>query len=124
MRTTICKRFAFEAAHVLRNHNGKCGRLHGHSYVVEVEATGPVRDLDGASDEGMVLDFARLKELWAPMHEALDHANLNEVLIELDEVTTAERLAGMLLDWLRSQDERVCAVRVHETTGAWAEARL
>ena len=28
----LTKQFGFEAAHALYNYNGKCCRLHGHSY--------------------------------------------------------------------------------------------
>ena len=36
----IRKQFAFEAAHVLPYHTGKCSRLHGHSYRLEVALEG------------------------------------------------------------------------------------
>ena len=73
--THIWKEFRFEAAHRLpRVPDGhKCGRLHGHSYRVEVHVTGVVQS------DGMVRDFADLTAAWAPLHDLLDHRYLNDV---------------------------------------------
>ncbi|MBB8590211.1 6-carboxytetrahydropterin synthase, partial [Escherichia coli] len=55
MKTTLYKDFTFEAAHRLPNvPNGhKCGRLHGHSFVVRLEITGEVD-----KHTGWIIDFA------------------------------------------------------------------
>jgi 6-pyruvoyltetrahydropterin/6-carboxytetrahydropterin synthase len=37
---TLKERFSFEAAHFLPLHDGKCRRLHGHSWVGWVEICG------------------------------------------------------------------------------------
>ncbi len=57
MKTTLYKDFTFEAAHRLPNvPNGhKCGRLHGHSFVVRLEITGEVD-----KHTGWIIDFAEL----------------------------------------------------------------
>jgi 6-pyruvoyltetrahydropterin/6-carboxytetrahydropterin synthase len=116
---TLRKQFRFEAAHQLPNHDGKCARLHGHSYRVELAVTGPIRDADGAPDEGMVIDFARLKEAWEPLHRQLDHRNLNDLLAF---PTTAENIAWWLLEQLTAVG--VNSVRVWETENASAEVSL
>lgn len=66
----------FEAAHLLPHvpAGHKCGRLHGHSYRVEVHVAGPV---DPGS--GMVVDFADIKAACAPVRDRLDHYYLNEI---------------------------------------------
>lgn len=70
---TITKRFDFEAAHVLPWHPGKCKRLHGHSYKLEVDVTG---NLD---ENGIVADFTDLKELVKnEVVDKYDHQNLND----------------------------------------------
>jgi 6-pyruvoyltetrahydropterin/6-carboxytetrahydropterin synthase len=120
-QATICKEFRFEAAHQLPNHDGKCARLHGHSYRVEVRVAGPIADADGSAREGMVMDFARVKEAWEPIGRALDHQNLNDLL---DFPTTAENLAWWMLDQLTQSLPAVQAVRVWETAAAWAEATV
>lgn len=55
---TIRKKFKFEMAHVLSSsYSEECQQCHGHSYTLEV--------LIKASklDDGMVIDFKRLKEI-------------------------------------------------------------
>lgn len=72
---TIAKRFTFDAAHRLENlpADHKCNRLHGHTYTVEIEITGPL------GPDGFVLDYQVIADAWAPLHELLDHRYLNEV---------------------------------------------
>ncbi len=82
MRTaTIGKQFTFHAAHQLPHHHGLCQHLHGHSYKLEVAVTGRVSDPDGASDEGMVTDFDRIKACYKEEVEPLvEHRFLNDTL--------------------------------------------
>jgi 6-pyruvoyltetrahydropterin/6-carboxytetrahydropterin synthase len=72
----IFREFRFDAAHQLpyvpAGH--KCGRLHGHTYRVEVHLTGPV---DPAA--GWVTDFADVASAFEPLHAQLDHTYLNEI---------------------------------------------
>ena len=72
----VFREFGFEAAHRLPNvpDGHKCGRLHGHSYRVEVHVHGEV---DPAT--GWVMDFADIKAAFQPVHDQLDHYYLNEV---------------------------------------------
>ena len=60
MSHTIGKRFSFEAGHRLGGlpEGHKCGRLHGHSYTVEVMLTATA-----LSGPGFVADFAALDPL-------------------------------------------------------------
>lgn len=89
----IRKRYTFEAAHTLPLHKGKCARLHGHSYKLEVTLRGiPHKD-------GMLMDFAEMDSLLAPILEELDHRNLNELL----ETPTAELLVLYIYSSLVSQ---------------------
>ena len=71
----LIKEFEFDAAHYLPEYNGKCEKLHGHTYKLVVK-------IDGTPDkEGMVIDFVRLKEI---VKEAvlnkLDHSCINDIL--------------------------------------------
>ena len=72
----IFKQFTFEAAHRLPHvpQGHKCGRLHGHSFVVEVHVGGPVDPVTG-----WVMDFADIKAAFAPLQARLDHYYLNDV---------------------------------------------
>lgn len=120
----IAKRFTFEAAHVLPNHDGKCARLHGHSYVVEVVCEGSCNPENGAPDEGMVVDFSKVKDAWLELHELVDHRNLNDVLPAMYQPTTAEHIARWLLLELRRRLSLVVSVKVWETATSWAEATV
>lgn len=72
----IFKEFTFESAHRLPHvpPGHKCGRLHGHSFRVEVVVSGPVD-----SHLGWVVDFADVKEAFKPIEAELDHQYLNEI---------------------------------------------
>lgn len=60
---TVTKIFRFEMAHVLYNHDGLCKNIHGHSYKLYVSLSGPVKNRPGAPDDGMIMDFSKLKKL-------------------------------------------------------------
>src|SRR5687767_7041396 len=57
MRTRVTRSFAFEAAHQLPWHPGKCKRLHGHNYRFEVTVEGPL------DEHGVVVDFDDLHRI-------------------------------------------------------------
>jgi 6-pyruvoyltetrahydropterin/6-carboxytetrahydropterin synthase len=64
---------------VLPHHAGKCARLHGHSYRLEVTVSGPLRE-DGP-DRGMVMDFADVQTVVdAEVIDRLDHRDLNAIV--------------------------------------------
>lgn len=84
MRTRITRIFSFDAAHLLPWHPGKCQRLHGHTYRLEVSVEGPV------GDHGIVWDFADLDALVRrEVIDRYDHRYLNDLL----DNPTAENLA-------------------------------
>ncbi|HEY1354541.1 MAG TPA: 6-carboxytetrahydropterin synthase QueD [Ktedonobacteraceae bacterium] len=94
----LSKQFRFEAAHSLPGHRGKCARVHGHSYQLEVTLRGPIKRLAGASDDGMVMDFADLSQLvQQAVLDRLDHQDLNEVT---GVRTTAENLVHWIWEAL------------------------
>lgn len=69
---TISKEFRFEASHVLPRHDGKCSRLHGHSWHGWVSVTGQVDP-----NSGFVVDYGILKQLLDKnVVEVLDHRHL------------------------------------------------
>lgn len=130
MPMSVCKTYTFAASHQLPNHKGKCARLHGHNYRVEVELTAPyVVTQPGASDEGMILDFDDLDAAVRPIIDALDHRHLNDVLRATHIPPTAEHVAMYIAAALgalgtnKNLDIRLSRVRVWETDKAWAEWR-
>ena len=86
---TITKEFQFDAAHRLwsdhlseeqnRQIHGKCSKLHGHTYRLQVTVSGTVRD------DGMILNFTELKTfVQEKLLTRYDHAYLNELEVKLD----------------------------------------
>jgi 6-pyruvoyltetrahydropterin/6-carboxytetrahydropterin synthase len=93
----IRKHFRFEAAHALPFHPGKCARMHGHSYRLEVAVRGPVRSRGPA--RGMIEDFENIERIVSErIVEALDHQTLNDLI----ENPTAERI----VQWIWRRLER------------------
>jgi 6-pyruvoyltetrahydropterin/6-carboxytetrahydropterin synthase len=64
----------YDSAHFLRYYRGKCERLHGHRYVVELALTS--NDLDAA---GIAFDFVIVKRFLRELADYLDHENLNDL---------------------------------------------
>ena len=59
----VTREFTFEMAHVLRNYDGPCRNVHGHSYRLFVTLSGtPVNDSENPKN-GMVIDFTELKNI-------------------------------------------------------------
>jgi 6-pyruvoyltetrahydropterin/6-carboxytetrahydropterin synthase len=124
MKATVTKQFGFESAHILPNHKGKCSRLHGHNYLVEVSVHDRVNDATGNTDEGMVVDFGDLKAVWEDhVKNRIDHRNLNEVLVDTGEipVSTAEWIAIWIFKEFKERLPRITSVKVWETPNSYAE---
>ena len=123
MYAILTKQFRFEAAHQLPNHRGKCARLHGHSYTLEVSLRGPVKAERGESDDGMVVDLDVIKEVvQAAVISRVDHFNLNDII---DGPTTAERIAHWIWDRLEEAEPAFAAmlhrIRLWETASGYVE---
>lgn len=134
----VVKTFNFDIAHLLDGHDGKCKNLHGHTYRLEVEVTGPV--ITEGPKMGMVIDFADLKSIVEELViEPMDHAFLydstnareSEIAKLLDgwkmktyafaHRTTAENISSHILNKLHSRIEGVSRVRLWETPSSYSE---
>lgn len=67
-------RVEFEAAHRIVDYPGKCNRLHGHNWIVEVTVAG-----NKLNELGMLVDFKDLKTAVNEIADGLDHHYLNEL---------------------------------------------
>jgi len=106
----IRKSFTFEAAHVLPNHPGKCARLHGHSYRLDVALEGPLH-ADGPA-AGMVEDFDVVAAVVrAAVIAQLDHRSLNELI----ENPTAEHVVLWAWDRLAPELPGLAELTLWET---------
>ncbi|QMV14578.1 6-carboxytetrahydropterin synthase QueD [Vibrio spartinae] len=109
----IYKEFTFEAAHHLPYvpEGHKCGRLHGHSFLVRVSVEGEVDP-----QTGWVIDFADIKAAFKPIYQRLDHYYLNE--IEGLENPTSEVLARWIWHELKPTLPLLSQLEVKETCTA------
>jgi len=71
----VTKEFDFDSAHFLPNYYGKCERMHGHTYKLQVSVEGPV------GENGLVIDFVILKKIVKEnVLNKLDHQLLNDII--------------------------------------------
>jgi len=108
----------FPAAHCLPGHPGRCARLHGHSYRVLVTVAG-----ERLSDQGMLMDFADLKELCQRVVAPLDHSYLNELPAFSEKAPTAEAIAQHLYQALKPEfgaGVKLARVTVYESDTSFA----
>ena len=111
----VGKRFSFDAAHHLVSpYKGKCNRLHGHTWQVEI-----VLRSDSLNTCGMIVDFCVIKRrVEALLKSHLDHTTLNLKIKQ----PTAENIAKHIFDWL-CKKMPVESVKVWESETSWAEYR-
>lgn len=112
----VIQTFQFEAAHRLPKVSAshRCYNLHGHSYRVALEITGPVIE-----DTGFVLDFFDIEEVFKPLLKILDHHYLNDV--EGLENPTAENIAIWIWQKVKPNLGDLSLVRVYETDHCWVD---
>jgi 6-pyruvoyltetrahydropterin/6-carboxytetrahydropterin synthase len=100
----------FDAAHALRNYEGRCANIHGHRWVIEV-TVGPwiPEELDAS---GLAVDFADLKKAVDRIVSQWDHEFINNTM---DESPSAENLGLAIFGELRASLIPVREVNVWET---------
>lgn len=110
----------YDAAHFLRDYNGKCERLHGHRYEVEV-----AMEFDDLGVGGIAYDFTEAKMHLREVTEELDHQNLNDLPAFAEIETSAENQARYIYDQLKGRlgaaGANLLYVRVWETPKQWAQ---
>ncbi len=108
------KEFRFEAAHQLPYHDGKCARLHGHSWRGVVYVKGTALNKSG-SKAGMVIDYGDIKSYLKPLvDDYLDHYYLNESTGL--ESPTSEEVAKWIFEQLEQAGlPGLVAIRIDET---------
>lgn len=107
----------FAAAHLLRDYDGVCNRLHGHNWKVEVLVTATQLD-----HVGMGVDFKVIKDATRELIGTLDHRNLNDIppfdKINPTAENISEYLYGELSKVLNADGIKVSAVTLWETDRA------
>ena len=122
---------SFDSAHFLAGYNGKCANLHGHHWVIEVEAGQETLQAEGEK-RGMVIDFGDLKKAVRALADSFDHALIYEAgslkaatlaalsdenfrMIEVPYRPTAENFAKAFYEALSADGLPVLRVTVYET---------
>ena len=110
MTCRITKSFRFDAAHHLPEvaPGHKCGRLHGHTYVVKLGLEGEMHPR-----MGWVQDYGDVSAAFAPLLAKFDHHNLNE--IKGLQNSTAEIMAVWIYEKLKPNLPLLTDVTVCET---------
>ena len=110
---TITKEFKFEASHQLPHHDGKCKRLHGHSWRGRVVLKGKSLQSSGPK-QGMLQDFGEVSKMLTPFVDAvLDHHHLNDTLGLTN--PTSEEVARYVFAQLKPHLPLLAAVEIDET---------
>ena len=138
----ITKEFKFEMAHALHGYDGLCKNIHGHSYKLWVTVKGEVRNENGHVKDGMVIDFAELKEIVKPEiidkydHSLVLNANSPHASIDLSAFEkvfylpyqpTSENLVMDFATIIQSKIPKritLCKVVLSETASSFAEWNL
>ncbi len=90
----ISRIFEFDAGHRIPNHNSECRNIHGHRYKLELTLQGKILEKEGASHEGMVLDFGDIKTITNKIIDQIDHSF---IVYEKDD---------KMLNFLKSSDSK------------------
>lgn len=109
----------FSAAHQLKGYMGKCERLHGHNWKVQVHVIA-----EKLNEIDIAMDFHDLKRLVNEVVSTLDHTILNEIFPFTEKNPSSENIAKWVYDSLRKKlpDETIqlSAVTVWESEEASA----
>ena len=71
----VVKIIQWDMGHRVMNHRSICKGLHGHRYKAEISIKGELIDIEGVSEEGMVIDFSDIKKIALSLvHAELDHS--------------------------------------------------
>ena len=118
---TISAQAHYDSVHLLRDYEGKCARMHGHRYVVEVAL-----QTAEVGSKGMAFDFGDLKGHLRELAKRFDHQNLNDIP-PFDEIeSTAENQARFFFEEMRERlppelADGLLYARVSESPGQWAQ---
>jgi 6-pyruvoyltetrahydropterin/6-carboxytetrahydropterin synthase len=128
---SITTEASFDAAHFLKNYNGKCKNIHGHRWriILEIQSENLKKDLQ---EKGMITDFGNIKRDLKELADKFDHTFIYEknslkkelvdmlisedfALNEVDFRPTAENFSKYFYDEIAKKGYNVSKVSVYET---------
>lgn len=110
----VWRRYVFQSAHQLPHvpPGHKCGNMHGHGFEVILHAD---QDL---GDSAISIDYDQLDAIWAPIHDELDHACLND--IPGLENPTSEMISAWIWQRIKPKLPQLSWVTVYENASCGA----
>jgi 6-pyruvoyltetrahydropterin/6-carboxytetrahydropterin synthase len=110
---------SFASAHQLRGYKGKCEKLHGHNWKVQVSVTA-----ERLNEIDLAMDFHDLKRITREVVSPLDHAFLNDIFPFTEKNPSSENIAKWIYESIKKKinddNIRVSAVTVWESDTASA----
>jgi 6-pyruvoyltetrahydropterin/6-carboxytetrahydropterin synthase len=108
----------FDAAHYLREYNGKCENLHGHRYKVVANLKAEI-----INDIGLAFDFTILKKSVDEILERYDHTCLNDIDPFTSINPSSENIASTIYSELTllvgENTAEIESIEVWESPDAW-----
>ncbi|MBN2614566.1 MAG: 6-carboxytetrahydropterin synthase [Bacteroidales bacterium] len=102
----MTKEFKFEAAHALKDYDGLCRNIHGHSYELKVTVSGTAIRDENSPKLGMVMDFGDLKKIVR-----------EEIVGQFDHsVILYKKMPAKLISDLKDQFERIIITDYNPTS--------
>ena len=101
---------SFDAAHCLRDYEGACSRLHGHTYRVRAAFR-----FASLADSGLAFDFRKAKAVLSAVLDYLDHEYINDLPEFSVQNPSAEAIAKLVFDRVKQSVPQTYCVSVWET---------
>ena len=97
MQTKIGVEFEIDFAHTLKGHP-KCGKPHGHTARIIVEASGELKT-GSTYEDNMIIEFDEMKKICWQTIQQLDHTNLDGMF----DFPTSENIAMWIFENLKDK---------------------
>ncbi len=114
-RATVVKELGFDSAHFITDHPGRCARLHGGRYAIQVKIHDRIDPMTG-----FVIDYGELKAiLKRRVIDRLDHQSLNYVDSGLAWRSSTELLCLFVWEQLIDYLPGLAEIEIHETAQSY-----
>ncbi len=94
----LTKSFHIEMAHALKDYDGKCRFIHGHTFGLEVSVKGGILEQEQHPKNGMVMDFGDVKKIVKEhIVDVFDHAFVLNRKSSFEIPTEAKQMFGNIV---------------------------